>query len=294
MQIKIKEEHYIPVGMLIMLFVTMASVVSDSLYKWNRVEYLTPIPYIMFARYSGVVFLAILWQLYKRRKLSSLMQTQKLRWHLLRSSVIVFSTILGILALQYTPVSVYTATLQFTPIFIIILLQFSPEERLTKLQWLVVLLGFAGVLIVLRPTAEGFDKKWLLSLIVIIFWGTFQALTRYLSKTERKSTLMIYSTIIGLVISIFWIFRVGEPVETKEFYGLSGIMISSIFCYGGLILAYSFAPAKYVAPIAWLQVLWALAIDYLIFHHRPDAFVFIGAALIIGSGYFMFRQNKTN
>ncbi|MFV0321151.1 MAG: DMT family transporter [Alphaproteobacteria bacterium] len=290
-----KAKQNILLGIFVMFLVTISVVITDSLYKWARVEYLSPVPYVMFARYSGVFILAIAWQVYKRNSLATALHTTKLKWHLFRSSALVGSTICGTLALQYTPLSIYAAVIQFAPVFVLILLQFLPGEQLTKQQWGAVVFGLLGVMIILRPSAQGFDIHWLISLGVVFFWGLFQALTRYLSQTESTSTLMLYNMPVGLLVSVIWIAMIYRPVVMGEFWTLFSIFAISTFTFVALIVAYRLAPAKYIAPIAWLQVIWAFFPDYFIFQHRPDIFVFIGAAFIIASGVWMFLSaQKTN
>lgn len=288
-----KAKQNILLGIFVMFLVTISVVFTDSLYKLAGVKYHSPVPYIMFARYSGVFILAIAWQIYKRNSLATALHTTKLKWHLFRSSSLVGSTICGAIALQYTPLSIYAAVIQFSPIFVILLLQFLPGEEMSKQQWFAVFFGMLGVMIVLRPSAQGFDVRWLVSLAVVFFWGLFQALTRYLSKTESTSTLMLYNMPVGLLVSIIWITMIYRPMVMGEFWTLFGIFIVSIFTFVALIVAYRLAPAKYIAPIAWLQVIWAFIPDYFIFHHRPDIFVFIGAACIIASGVWMFLSAQS-
>ncbi len=100
-----EQRQNISLGILIMLLTTIVITVNDSLYKWVRVEYETPVSYIMFARYSGVFLLAVLWQIYQRKDFYSAFYTKKLKWHLLRSTALLCSTICATFALQFTPIS---------------------------------------------------------------------------------------------------------------------------------------------------------------------------------------------
>lgn len=124
-----KAKQNILLGIFVMFLVTISVVFTDSLYKLAGVKYHSPVPYIMFARYSGVFILAIAWQIYKRNSLATALHTTKLKWHLFRSSSLVGSTICGAIALQYTPLSIYAAVIQFSPIFVILLLQFLPGKK---------------------------------------------------------------------------------------------------------------------------------------------------------------------
>lgn len=282
-------------GILCMLAATLFNVASDSLYKWVRITYQTHPSYLLIARYSGLFCVVIIWQLLKYKSLKPALKTQKLSLHLLRGCIIVGSTLSSIFALQYTPISVYTIIMQFTPLWVILVLQFLPEERLNLKQFGLVLLGLVGVIIALNPNAQDFQWGWLITLLVIFCWGSFQAITRYLSQTETTASLMLYNTPIGLSLGILGVSLWGSPLHMAEFYGLIATAIIGAIAFPLIILAYRWAAAKYVAPLAWFQVLWSLIADIFIFKYSPFQFsLLLGGALIIISAYGIFRLSNAD
>ncbi len=272
-------------GILCMVIATVINVTSDSLYKWVRVSFSTPASYFLIARYIGLLFLVVIWQLIKNKNIKAAVTTSRLPLHLLRGCIIASSTFTAVFALQYTPISVYSVLMQFSPIWVILFLQFLPEERLNHKQWLCVFAGLIGVIVALNPKVEGFNPAWLITLIVIFFWGGFQAITRYLSRTESTASLMFYNTPVGLTIGIISSVIIAAPVQGAEFYGLLGCAILGALAFSLIILAYRFAPAKYVAPLAWLQVLWGMTVDIFIFDAPFHNSLIWGAVLIIASAY---------
>ncbi len=273
-----------------MILATIVNVISDSLYKWLRVTYLTHPSYLLIARYTGLLCLVILWQAYKHKSLKPALKTQKLSIHILRGSIIACSTLTSAFALQYTPIFVYTVLMQFTPIWVILILQFLPEERLNHKQWLCILCGLIGVIVALNPDTQDFNPAWLLTLLVMLCWGSFQAVTRYLSKTESIASLMFYNTPIGIGLGIIWAFLMASPPQLGEFYGLIATAFVGAIAFPLIILAYQWAPAKYVAPLIWLQVLWSLFADIFIFKYSPLQLpLLLGSFLIISSAYGIFR-----
>ncbi len=277
-------------GIFCMVMATIINVVSDSLYKWLRVTYFTHPSYLLIARYSGLLCLVTLWQMNKYKSLKPVLKTQKLSIHLLRGTTIACSTLFSVFALQYTPISVYTILMQFSPLWVILVLQFLPEERLNFKQWLCILLGLVGVLITLNPKTQNFNPAWLLTLLVIVCWGSFQAITRYLSQTESIASLMLYNTPIGITIGIIWAIFIAYPPQIAEIYGLLATALVGAIAFPLIILAYQWAPAKYVAPLVWLQILWSLLADIFIFKHSPfQLSLLLGGALIVTSAYGIFK-----
>ncbi len=276
-------------GIICMILATFINVASDSLYKWLRISFATPSFYILIARYAGLLLLVVIWQLTKYKSLKPALKTNKPFLQLLRGAIIAASTFSSVFALQHTPIAVYSVLIQFSPIWIILVLQFLPEERLNAKQWICVFIGFIGVVVALNPKAEGFHLAWLLTLIVIFFWGSFQAITRYLSKTETTASLMLYNVPIGMTIGIIGSFFVAKPIPLAEFYGLLLCAALGAMAFSLLILAYRFASAKYVAPLAWLQVVWGMLIDIFVFRASFHNSLLWGAVLIILSAYGIIR-----
>ncbi|QUJ76651.1 DMT family transporter [Sulfitobacter albidus] len=157
------------------------------------------------------------------------------------------------------------------------------RESVTWLRSALILAGFAGVLIVVRPGGEtGIGLLW--ALAAGGCYGVFLTLSRYLGGVGTPLALTLTQLLIaGLILLPFGLSN--WPQITPQIAALT--LASGLFSMLGnllLLFAYRLAPATRLAPLVYFQLIAAVTLGWLIFGDLPDAAVWTGLALIIGAG----------
>ena len=166
------------------------------------------------------------------------------------------------------------------------------RERVTRNQWLAILIGFAGVLVVIRPGTSIFDAASLVPLGAAVCVALYQTLTRPISQVVTPTSMLYTATLVGLAVS-----SLALPLtwDTPSLAQTGFLAIAA--CLGAaahflLIRAYHAAPASLVAPFAYSEIVWASAIGFAAFGDVPDSTTLIGGAILIASGLHLLRKPR--
>lgn len=212
---------------------------------------------------------------------------------LVRSLMLVSSTAFNFAALRYIGLAT-AATINFTsPLIVALLAVPMLGERVGVRRWAAIGVGFLGVLIVVRPGAEAARAAALLSLGTAACYAVYQVLTRRVAASDPPETTVGYSALVGTVLTSAIVpFSWTAPGSL----GVALLMVSMGFT-GGLghyfvARAYLWAPASVVSPFNYMQLLGAVVTGYLVFGDVPGASLWVGAALIIGSGLFVLYSER--
>ena len=196
-------------------------------------------------------------------------------------------------ALAKLPLADVIAISFAAPLFIILLAAPLLSERIEVHRFAAVVLGLAGVAIVMRPGAGVFEWAALLALASAVFFAFFQITTRVLASTESPFTTLLYTGIgalacSSLAVPFFW-----APISALEmmvFAVIGGLGVAAHVC---MIRAYAFTQASFLAPFNYAKLLWAVALGYLVFGDVPQLNVIAGSAVIVASGlYVLYRERS--
>ncbi|WP_299328118.1 DMT family transporter [Parasphingopyxis sp.] len=233
------------------------------------------------------LFLWILW-----RPGLQIIKTRRPLAHLWRAVIGFVAMGFGYWAITLLPLAEATAISFAAPIFATLLSAVFLLERVGWHRWSAVLIGFAGVLIIMQPHDMSLPLDGLIVALISAFGVACVIITiRQISKTERALTTVFWFTLIsavgtGCIVPFF-----GAQHDWQGW----AIMIA-IAILGGtaqLLLTGSLrvAPVVVVAPFDYVQLLWAVALGWLIWSDMPSFATWCGAAIIIGSGlYTLYRE----
>ena len=204
---------------------------------------------------------------------------------LLRGAALVAGTVFNFIALAHLPLSVTSSILNSAPLILTALAVPVLGERVGTLRWAAVILGFIGVLIVIRPWGPAFHWATLLMIGSALALALFALLTRMLSGQIATQTMQLYMGAIGTAVliipaALFW----QTPTSATE-WGL--LLALGCFAWVGHEIygrAHAFAEASVLVPFNYVFILYLTIAGYLVFDHVPDAPVLLGAVIIIGSG----------
>jgi drug/metabolite transporter (DMT)-like permease len=228
-------------------------------------------------------------------------ELQKLRitkpgLHITRGLMMLTTTALGFSSLRYVPVADFTAIVMLTPLLVTLLSTRWLGERVSALRWALAAGGFAGVLIIIRPGSQAFEPAYLLVLLLVIIGSAFQLLTAYMMRTENSSQTHLSSGVVGVLVTsallpFFW---QALPLKIWALSALLGLAAS--FGHFMLLLALKRANASVISPYLYSQLGFAVIAGWLVFSRVPDAWAFLGMALIaacgIANAWLTLRENQ--
>ncbi len=153
-----------------------------------------------------------------------------------------------------------------------------------------MIVGFVGTLVILRPTGQGFDPAALLVIGAALCYAMIMILTRRLAPQNTTLSMMIWTASISLVVSgaiapFEWV--TPSPMDFGLFALMGLIGSAGMFMIGQ---GYRYAPAAVIAPFDYSILLWGVLFGWLLWNELPDAYVWVGAAIVVASGIYIIRR----
>ncbi|PRZ49803.1 S-adenosylmethionine uptake transporter [Tritonibacter scottomollicae] len=208
-------------------------------------------------------------------------------WIALRSLSMSVVPAAAFYAFSVLPLAQTYALLFATPLLITILSIPILGEKVGLPRMAAVVVGFAGVMVVLRPgeTELGFGHA---AALLAAFGNAFQSvILRKLSNVERRVVLMLFPMLTTVVIMGLTLPFVYVPLSGAELAGLAVISVFGFCATLLLVYAYSFGEAAVVAPMQYSQIIWATIFGVMLFDENMDLLTLVGAGIIIASGVFI-------
>jgi drug/metabolite transporter (DMT)-like permease len=218
--------------------------------------------------------------------------TRRLPLQLARSFLLFLSTICNFVALQYLQLVEALSIVFSTPLIVTLLAGPILGERIGMQRLIAVCVGFIGVLVVARPGLGAMHPAALLSLTGAVAYAFYGITTRMLASTDSSATTIIYSSLAGIVLMtplLPWVWTTPSSPLTWALLMMTGFF--GAIGHWLLVLAYARAPAVILSPFIYSQIVWMLALGYIVFGDWPDPWTFAGAGIVIASGlYLLYRE----
>ena len=219
-------------------------------------------------------------------------------WHwalALRTLAEVVSAILFILALFNMPIGNINAILQVVPLMVTACAALFLGERVGWRRWAAIGVGFAGVMIVIRPGLEGFDAWSIVALASMLFITLRDLATRMMPRGIPVLLVALVTAVaVGLTGPVYSL-AAGETWVVPSGNSLLLIAGSAVFLIGGYLFAVDFmrhGDIAVVAPFRYIVVLWAIIVGYIVWREVPDLAMILGTALVIASGIYTIHRER--
>jgi drug/metabolite transporter (DMT)-like permease len=181
------------------------------------------------------------------------------------------------------------------PALITALSVFILKEKVGMPQWIAIVVGMIGVLVVLRPEGTGFLSIGGLAILASAACYAVSAInSRILSRTDSSEAMMFWYLVIMAIGGIAMAYSKWVTVRSEDILVLVGLALSGFFGQLAITEAFSRGKASIVAPFEYSALAWGVAIDWLLWHTLPDGYTLLGAAIIIGSGIYLVRHEAVH
>jgi drug/metabolite transporter (DMT)-like permease len=237
----------------------------------------------------------------------SLIKTNHLGTHLFRGLLIVLANMTFFVGLAVLSLPEASAIFFIAPLFITALSVIFLGEAVGPRRWVAVLIGLAGVIVMLRPGTEAFTYAAFLPLAAALAYAGTQVLTRKIGLADKASTMSFYIQFIFVIVCVAFgvlfsdgryanpnnapldfLFRAWQVPDTGDFLIMIGLGITSGF--GGYLVsqAYRLCAAAIVAPFEYMALLLAIFWGVTLWGEWPDFVAWVGILLIFFSGLYVF------
>ncbi|MEM0900176.1 MAG: DMT family transporter [Pseudomonadota bacterium] len=215
-----------------------------------------------------------------------------------RGLLLPLMTLLNFTALQYLQLAETIAVLLATPLLVAVLARPFLDERVGRQHWLAIILGFFGVLLVVKPGTAAFAWPTLFIIGSMVAYALYFLLTRKLAPSETPESLIFYSCIFATVLfAPFALVEAQMPARTSDWIAFGFACVAGMLGHMGIIKASSLANASDIAPFGYTQVMWMTGIGFFIFGDVPGGLTLMGMLVIAASGLYLMwlqRQRRTH
>ena len=279
---------------------------QDMAIKWLSGDY--PLHQIILAR-AGVALIFTLAVFMPLDGGMAVIRTKRLTMHLLRGLAVVIANMTFFTGLASLPLAEATAIFFVAPLLITVLSIPLLGEKVGMRRMMAVLVGLAGVAIMVRPGGDTFHWAALLPLAAALAYALLQILTRKLGMQEKASTMAFYIQLTFVIVSS----TIGIVADDGEFAGSENAQLEFLFrawvmpsltdslimgsvglasAIGGYLIsqAYRQSEAALVAPFEYVALPLSVFWSVLIFSDWPDVYAWCGIALIFGAGLYTFYR----
>jgi len=294
----------LPFAVGVILFTVFALSLGDTLVKLLSANFVLWPGFVL--RFIIAIPVLIVFMLVFARR--SLQMPTAAGWTLLRSLLLVSMWICYYFALSRVALSVAAATYYTLPIFITLLSALLIGDKVSRLGWLAVLIGFLGVLLILKPETGAFNWYALLPLVSAMLYALAMILTRTHCRNEHPLVLSLALNIcfvmVGLVVAVA---LSTMPIESRQGFLLAtwsqmnlaqwgsmallaiALLIGSI----GAAIAYQNASPSVIGTFDFAYVGFAVLWGIVFLAEVPDGLSVLGIALIVFAGLLSLQKNKT-
>lgn len=275
-------------GILLIIAGSLVFGVLDTLAKYLSQDY--DVLQITWGRYVFHLLLVAL--LFPRRNLLALMKTNRPGLQIVRAALLLGATLTFFLAISFIPLADAVAIASAAPLVATALAIPLLGERVGPRRWSAVVIGLAGVFIIIRPGVEIRHWGYFLPLLVAGFYALYQIATRALSRTDPAVTTWIFTALVGAVVM-----SAVTPFVWRTPVGVDWALFAGLGLCGGLghllvIKAFQKAPVSMLAPYAYAEIPWIALLGYLVFGDFPDALTILGTIIIFTSGLYVFYRES--
>jgi drug/metabolite transporter (DMT)-like permease len=277
-------------AILAMIGAMACFIVNDALVKYASQT--MPAAQLIFIRgvmASELVF-AVAWGMGTTARIAEIARG----WVAVRAIVDAAGTMLFLVSLFHLPISTATAINMTSPLFITVLAAVFIGERVRAHLWLATAAGFVGVLLIIQPSADGFNGYALVCLLSAVFISLRDLLMRRV-HAGVPSILVTFSTTASVTV-------LAGALSLVEGWGPAGAFDLGLLCIAAVFLSIAYflivtstrrGDLSVSAPFRYTGLLFATVLGFIVWGDIPNALAWCGIALLVGSGIYVLRASRS-
>lgn len=278
-------------GIALMLLAYLLFSVTDTTVKWLSVAGL-PVLQLAFMRYAVHLGLSTGPMLGRDHSGWTAPRRQALAM-LARGALLMLSTVCNFVALSFLDLTMTAAIMFSSPILVCALSVPLLGERVGPWRWGAILLGFVGVLIVVRPWSAEFHPAAILSLTSALCLALFSIMTRAMAGVAAPRTMQLYAGLVGtiaLLPAAIWVWQ--TPDTGADWALMCAIGVSAWAGHHFFSQAHGYAPASVLMPYSYSFLIYLAVAGYLVFGTVPDGQTLLGAVVIAVAGLVIWWRER--
>jgi drug/metabolite transporter (DMT)-like permease len=261
--------------------------VNDALGKWLLADY--SVGELLLIRSAAA--LVLLAPFARKTGLAAFTEAPRPALQIVRVVMSSFEVAMFFWAVSYLPLADTVTFYLAGPIYVTALSVVLLGETVGWRRWSAVLVGFAGVVLALRPSAASFTLPALIALGGSLFFSVLMVTTRMLRAT--KDAVLVAGPIVGTLVFGAAVAPFGWVTPSwRDLLLLSLFGVLSIVALACVNRALKLAPASVVVPYQYTMIIWAVVLGYVVFGDAPDVLTLLGAAIIIAAGLYIFWREQ--
>ena len=219
-------------------------------------------------------------------------KTNNFKIHLLRSAINCISILTWFTAIGLMPLEKATALGFTTPLFATLLAVIILREKIKMHRTLAVIIGFVGVIVIIRPGFINIGMGTYLMISASISWAFVLIIIKQLAKNDSSLTIIFYMLVIMTPITFVIALPVWETPSIEELFIFFGMGFSGLVAHLCLVQSLKIADTTLVMPFQYLKLIWASIIGYIIFLEQPNLWTWIGGTIVfIAIIYITYRES---
>ena len=230
---------------------------------------------------------------YLRKSLFVRIDWRNWRVILTRAFAELAATMAFLTALSNMPLANITAILQALPLTVTMFAAIFFGEQVGWRRWGAILAGFIGVLIIIRPSDDGFNEYAVLAIVAVACVTVRDAITRRLDRSVPSLFVAFISAIPIFIYGGVATATTGWTIVSGAIIGIVVVAAIAITCgYLFAVMAMRNGEISFVAPFRYTGMIWAILFGFLLFGDLPDAATILGTMIVIGMGIYAFHRER--
>lgn len=277
-------------GILLFVFGVLVLACMDTITKTLVADH--PAPLVVGVRY--MINCLLLVALLGPSQRTKLFQTTRTGLVLVRGGCLASVSILMALAFTRLPMAEATSINFLAPTLVLLLAGPVLGERIRRRGWAAAAIGFGGVLLIARPGAGLEPLGVALALGAATMGAFYQLLSRVLASTERTMALAFYTALVGAVVFGFaapWLWD-GKAPQVRDVLLFLGLGACAGVGHYIFTAAHRYAPVSALAPLSYVQLVFAGILGWLVFGHVPTPLTVVGMLVVIAAGLLTTLKPK--
>lgn len=247
-------------------------------------------PPLQVAGLRGLVALPILSVWIHQRGSWGTLLAVRARLQLLRGSLAVGMLVLLTLGYRDLPLANAYTLYFIAPLLMTVLAGPVLGERVAKVHWWAVAGGLVGVLVALRPGADGFINWVGLTIVgAAMCYAGVAVLTRLVSRTDSKESLMFWMAVLMAAVPSLLAWPDWVSLKGEHMVWLAVLAVIGFLAQLAITEAFRYGNASVVAPFEYTALAWAIGLDWLVWSKLPEMHTLVGGVVILLSGFYVLR-----